>query len=122
MATTNIDPMTPFNPQSGAPGAGAMDLVMTATDSVNGNSTKSGGRDYLLLQNPAGTPYTVTINAVKDPFGATAGITAYSIGAGKLSMCGPLNPLRFVNGSGADAGKYTYQSSNAAVLACPLNL
>lgn len=122
MPTTNIDPKTPFNPQSGAPSAGDMDLVMTAIDTANGNSTKSGGRDYLLFQNPGGAPYTITVNGVKDPFGATASISAYSLGAGKLAMLGPLNPLRWVNGSGADAGKYSYTASNAAVLVCPLNL
>lgn len=123
MPTTNINPVTPWSPLAGAPGAGDLAVAFSACDAGNGNSSASlGNKDFLMLQNTGVGARTITLNAVKDPFGATSSITAYSMPAASFAMIGPIPRLRFIQPSGLDVGKYTYNAEHAEVKALPLNI
>lgn len=51
-------------------------VAFTASDNVNGNVIKMGGRDIILLATGTGT---ITITSSNDPYGRTADITAFSV-------------------------------------------
>jgi hypothetical protein len=87
MARTNIagqNPAGPF-PAGATVGAGALDLVWTAADTVNNNEFPFTGRDILLVQNTDSASHNLTITSSPDEHGRTADVTSYAVAAGKIS-------------------------------------
>lgn len=85
--------LTPFVPSGSTPalqpGAGSLDLTW-ASDQPNGNSVVSTGRELILVNNSDVGAHTVTITSVANTHNRTGDITAYSVGAGKTAVIGPL--------------------------------
>lgn len=69
--------------------AASADITWTAADTGNNNEFVATGREILLVKNTDSAPHTVTIHSVPDSLGRTGDITAYSVGAGLISLFGP---------------------------------
>jgi len=119
MSRTAITPQSPPGPYPSLPlGAGAADVTFTAADAVNFNNFVSTGRELLLVNNPSGSAYTVTVHSVADPLGRTGDITTYSVGAGKTSMLGPFLQPGWLQSDGT----VWVDASNAALLLAVVRL
>ena len=69
----------------GAPIAGALDLTMTAADTVNGNSFAFTGKEILLIQNTDSSTHHVTVSSVADGLGRTGDIATYALAANDIA-------------------------------------
>lgn len=115
MARTNVVKTTPLG--SGSAGyatANAADLTMVAcsgSSGSNGNMFLCGGKDLVVAHNTGGSPYTITITSVADPFGRTGDVAAYTLGAGEYAIFGPFETTGWRQTDG-----YIYlESNNVAV-------
>lgn len=86
-------------------------LTMAAADTTNQNDFVAEGDDLIVIHNTGGSPYTVTINSVADPFGRTQDVNAVSVPAGEYRIFGPLKTLGWMQST----GKIHLEASNAAV-------
>lgn len=99
---------------STAPGSNnytGVTLTMTAADASNFNEFVASGKDLVVAHNTGGSPYTVTITSVADPFGRMGDVSAVSIAAGAYMVFGPLESTGWLQTN----GKIYLQASNAAV-------
>ena len=98
--------------------AGAQDIGFAASDSINGNSFASSGKDIVLVKNTDASAQTVTITAVADSDGRTGSISTYSLAAGDVAWFGILD----ADGWSTDGNVYIDTSDNnvhIAVLRIP---
>lgn len=94
------------------PAADALDMTLTACDTVNKNQTPLSGALLLIAQNShATTPYTITISSVADARNRTGDITTYSLAAGDIAMF----LINQADGWLQADGNLYYEGSNAAV-------
>jgi len=63
---------------------------MTACDTANGNQFIAQGKDLVIIHNTGGSPYTVTINSIGDPYGRLGDLTTISVPAGEYRIFGPV--------------------------------
>jgi len=92
------------------PAAGAV-VTFLAADVTNKEQFTLTGRELLLAKNTGGSPFTVTINSVNDPYNRTKDITAESVAAGAERMFGPLD----VVGWKQTDGRLYFEASNVAI-------
>lgn len=85
MARTAIPPIT-----MGSSYAASMTAVtFTASDTVNGNSVLSTGKELIVARNTGGASYTLTLTSVVDAFGRLGTITE-TLAAGAYRAFGPV--------------------------------
>lgn len=111
MARTSLTKTTALGAY-GTYSAAAAKLTMTAADVANMNQVTFGGEDLVIAHNTGGSPYTLTITSVADPFGRTQDITTYSIPAGEYAIFGPFKAAGWLQSD----GKLYLAASNASVL------
>jgi|ERR1700687_1849868 len=91
--------------------AGSADLVFTAVDTVNGDSTALiDSKTTVLVYNSDVAARTVTFTSAPDTLNRAGDITAYSVGAGKVSAFGPFKTVGW-----AHTGVLYIDGSNALV-------
>ena len=81
--------------------AGAADMTMAAADTVDQNSFVFAGKDLVIAHNTGGSPATITINSVSDPYGRDGDISAYSLGAGEYAVFGPFDAAGWLQSDGS---------------------
>src|SRR6185312_1524756 len=82
MARTTLTRTTPLGPYpSLQPAANALDLTMTAADTVNFNQILFDGSMYVIAQNTDSVDRTVTITSAVDAQNRSGDITTYTISA-----------------------------------------
>jgi hypothetical protein len=92
--------------------AAAAKLTMAAANVADMNQFTFGGEDLIVAHNTGGSPYTLTISSVADPYGRTQDITTYSIPAGEYAVFGPFKAPGWLQSD----GKIYLAASNASVL------
>ena len=112
MPRTNLTVQATAPILNGAPAANALDITMTAADTVNFNSFSMTGNEILIAQNThASTAYTITVNTVADKHGRVGDLSAYQLEAGDIAAYGPIPLEGFVQTD----GKLNFQANNAAI-------
>ncbi|HEX4381244.1 MAG TPA: hypothetical protein VH022_14475 [Candidatus Acidoferrum sp.] len=113
MSRVAIAVQTPAGPYiTGAPAAGSLDITETAADTTNFEATPISGNELLFAHNTDVSAHTVTITSAPDERGRTQDISAYSVGAGKISC---LNLVNGAKGWQQSDGKVYYQANDATV-------
>jgi hypothetical protein len=85
MSQTNIATQTMQGPFPVAFSSGLLKLLLTAADSVNGNSFVSTNREVLLVYNTDSASHNLTISSAPDNEKHRSGdLTAYAIPAGEM--------------------------------------
>lgn len=108
-------PLTIVNPASD------LQVVYTAVDSVNGNMFLNDGQVELRVKNGSGSPVTVTVASVADPYGRTGDIVQ-AIPAGQEFAFGDLAPNLF-NQRTVDVGNvHVTFSAGASISAAAVQL
>lgn len=110
MARTTINAVTALGAY-GTYSANAADFTWTAADVANKNQTVATNNLLLLAYNSGGSPYTVTVSSVADPFNRSGDIATYSLGAGEYAVFGPFQNVGWKQSD----GYLYYEASNAAV-------
>lgn len=87
-------------------------LTMTAADVGNGNQFVASGKDLVVVHNPAGLSYTVTVTSSPDAYGRTKDITTETVTAGQYKIFGPFEVAGWIQTD----GKIYLSASNAGVL------
>lgn len=119
MPRTTIAVQVPKGPYPALqPAADALDMTLTACDTVNFNQTPLSGTLLLIAQNSGASPYTITISSVADSRNRTGDITAYSLAAGDVAMF----LINQADGWLQSDGNLYYQGSNAAVKFAPIKI
>lgn len=123
MARTNIAGTVPLGGIPVLPlVALSAQLLFTAVDTVNGNSTPSTGRELLIVRSTDAAPQTITVFSVKDSLNRTGDITAYSLPIGSttntFAVLGPFP----VNGWKQADGTLWYTGSAATIFVAVLVL
>jgi hypothetical protein len=114
MARTNIAAQTTPGAYPTLPiGAGTRDLATTPADVANGNETSLiDSKTLVLVYNSGASPHTVTFDSVAIPtYNREGDITAYSVGAGEISLFGP-----FKTAGWANSGKLYIDANHAEIL------
>jgi hypothetical protein len=107
MARTAITPQTVLKNTSAA-------VTFLAADATNGMEFVNDGNSQLLVQNGSGSPVTVTVHSVSDPFGRIGDLTP-AVAAGALETVPEMDPLLF-NQQVTDVGSvYVDFSSGTSV-------
>lgn len=111
MARTTITAKTALGAYGDYSVANAADFTFTAADASDKNQVVATNNDLVLAYNSGGSPYTVTITSVDDPFGRSEDVSAYSLGAGEYAVFGPMKNLGWKQSDG-----YLYfEANNASV-------
>lgn len=88
--------------------ATSQDITMVAADIVNFNETTLvENKTVVLAHNEDVGAVTITFTSAADSLGRTGDITAYSIGAGKISLFGPFKAAGWTH-----AGKLQFAGSD----------
>jgi hypothetical protein len=87
MARTAITPQIIVRDQNAA-------VTFVAADAVNGMTFVNDGNTELLVNNGGGSPCTVTVHSVADPFGRTGDLTP-AVAAAALEAFPVLDPVLF---------------------------
>lgn len=66
-------------------------VTLTAADPTNKQQFQLNGNELLIAFNSGASPHTVTVTSVADRAGRVGHITAQSVAAGAMVVCGPLN-------------------------------
>jgi len=104
-------PFTALGSKTNVYTANAADITMLVADVSNKEMVVASGNDLVVAHNTGGSPYTITVSSVVDPYGRTGDVAAYSLGAGEYAVFGP-----FANdGWRQTDGKLYFEASNAAV-------
>ncbi|MGL4296271.1 MAG: hypothetical protein ACRCTG_11185 [Aestuariivirga sp.] len=113
MARTTIAVQVPKGPYPTLqPAADALDMTLTACDTVNKNQTPLSGNLLLVAQNSHATnAYTITVTSVVDARNRVGDITTYSLAAGDVAMFWINQAEGWLQ---ADGNLY-YEGSNAAI-------
>jgi hypothetical protein len=112
MARTTVTRTTPLGPYPTLqPAANALDLTVTAADTVNYNQILLDCPMLVIAQNTGASDYTVTITSAVDAQNRTGDITTYTISADDILV------FRIDQYTGwRQSDGYLYlQASNAAV-------
>ena len=110
MARTTLTAIIPLGSIGDYSVANAADFAFVAADTVNQNDTLLTGKEMIVARNVDGSPHTVTINSVNDPFNRTKDITAYSLGAGEFAIFGPFDTVGWRTG-----GKINFEGDNVNI-------
>jgi hypothetical protein len=100
MARTALTKTTILGAYGDYTAADSADIVFDAGDVGNGNYFTFTADEILLAWNTGGSPYTITIDSVDDPFGRQEDIETYSIGAGEIAVFGPFKAVGWEQGDG----------------------
>lgn len=112
MARTTLTKTTPLGPYPTLqPAANALDVTMTAADTVNFNQILLDGPMIVLAQNTDSVDRTVTVTSSVDPQNRTGDITTYTISADDILA---LKIDQYTGWRQSDGYLYL-QASNAAV-------
>lgn len=111
MPRVTLPKQVPYGPYPSLPlSANALDLVMTAADTVNKEQFAPSGDDLVIVQNSGASPYTITFTSVADEFKRTGDVTAFSLAAGDICA------FRFKRPGWMQSDGFIYiEASNAAV-------
>ena len=112
MARTNLAAQTLAGSYPALPLAGgSADLTWTTADTVNQNMASLVNlKTVILARNTGAGAHTITVTSVADTLNRTGHITAYSIGADKVSRFGPFQTVGWAN-----AGKLDFEADSAEV-------
>jgi hypothetical protein len=112
MARTNLAAQTLAGAYPALPLAGgSADFTWTSADVANKNMTALVENKTVLLAHNGGVgAHTITVTSQPDTLNRTGHITAYSIGAGKISRFGAFKAVGWAN-----AGKLEFEADHADV-------
>lgn len=86
MGRTTLTRTTPLGPHPALPvSADALDIALTAADTVNNNQILLDGPMLVIALNSGVSARTVTLTSTADRKNRTGDISAYSIGAGEVA-------------------------------------
>lgn len=111
MARVTLTKQVPYGPYPTLPvAANALDIAMTAADTVNKEQFAPSGDDLIIAQNTGASAYTITFTSAADEFKRMGDVSAYSLGAGEIAA------FRFKKPGWVQSDGFIYiEANNAAV-------